>query len=94
MRFVGFSANAVLRSSDGAPLRVRLTLDGQALPAESAGRDVTIDAAAGAAVCVVTEGRLYELVAGSLPGPQTLRLYPERPGLEVYTFTFGGCAAP
>lgn len=89
VRFFGYEANAVLRSADGEPIRVAVTLDGRPVATSDAGTDVRTEG--GAAWCEVGAGRLYRLIAAAGYGPQTLRLYPERPGLLSYSFTFGGC---
>jgi cytochrome c biogenesis protein CcdA/thiol-disulfide isomerase/thioredoxin len=68
--------------SPGEPRRVRVLLDGGAIPARLAGEDVEDG------VVTVDEQRLYDLVDLPRVEQRRLRLVPES-GVEGYAFTFG-----
>jgi cytochrome c biogenesis protein CcdA/thiol-disulfide isomerase/thioredoxin len=72
----------VLGTTDGAPRRVRVLLDGRPIAADDAGADVHGDLA------TVRSQRLYELVDLPRVGRHVLRLEPEA-GVMGYAFTFG-----
>ena len=70
-------------NTTGKPIKVSLRLNGEAVIKEK-GKDV-IDSA-----IIVNRNTLYEAVALSRPVSGVLELTASQPGLEVYTFTFGG----
>lgn len=83
-RVVAARANLVM-DAGGAPARVRVTLDGKPLDAETRGADVD-----GQSNVIVTEGRMYELFdLRDAYGTHLLRLEFLDPGVKCYAFTFG-----
>lgn len=74
---------AVLGTRDDKPHPVKLQLNGKPL-AGVAGADVT------GSTVMVDAHRLYELVDLGAAGDGILTLETETPGVEAYTFTFGG----
>jgi cytochrome c biogenesis protein CcdA/thiol-disulfide isomerase/thioredoxin len=71
-------------SSDGKPIRFRITLDGKA-PGEDHGADTDADGYG-----TVTDNRLYQLVRqhGTIRD-RTFRIEFLTPGVEAFSFTFG-----
>ena len=71
-------------SSDGKPIRFRITLDGKA-PGEDHGADTDADGYG-----TVTDNRLYQLVRqnGTIRD-RTFRIEFLSPGVEAFSFTFG-----
>ncbi|MDO1559304.1 cytochrome c biogenesis protein CcdA [Brevundimonas sp. 2R-24] len=84
-RFRGRDVHLVLApAEDGRPVRLRITLDGQA-PGRAAGADVAADG-----TVTVTSHRLYQLIR--LPQGRDgglIRIEALDPGLSAYAFTFG-----
>ncbi len=79
----------VVAAAPGREIEIEVRLDGRPLDAGLQGADVIRDGQ-GRAVVRVSEARLYRLIdrqAGY--GTYTVTLVFNRPGLEVYTFTFG-----
>ncbi|BAN27482.1 cytochrome c biogenesis protein DipZ [Caballeronia insecticola] len=71
-------------SSDGKPVRFRITIDGKA-PGNSHGADVAADGSG-----IVTSARLYQLVRQSgAVDDRTFQIEFLDPGAQVYSFTFG-----
>ncbi|SAL41111.1 cytochrome c biogenesis protein transmembrane region [Caballeronia peredens] len=71
-------------SSDGKPVRFRITIDGRA-PGSSHGADVAADGSG-----IVTSARLYQLVRQSgAVDDRTFEIEFLDPGAQVYSFTFG-----
>ena len=84
-RFHARDLNMVLGpSDDGRPARFRVTIDGEA-PGENHGVDTDAEGNG-----VVTVHRLYQLVRqkGAIKD-HTVTIEFERPGVQVYSFTFG-----
>lgn len=68
---------------DTVPGRVQVFLDGQLVPKELSGKDVTDG------IATIDEDRLYELIdLGGEPGDHRLELRFETEGTAVYAFTF------
>ena len=83
-RFEARDLHLVLGSSNGRPVRFRVTIDGRA-PGADAGSD--IDAAG---FGVVRDHRLYQLVRQKGGAPQRdFRIDFLNPGVEAFAFTFG-----
>ncbi len=79
-RYVAKSAYLVASSEKSA--RIRVLRDGVPLGA-SAGEDVS------KSTLTVREPRMYRIVEDADYGEHTLELVVEKPGLRVFTFTFG-----
>ena len=80
-----YSAQKVfIVASADKPLRAKVMLDGEVLPANMRGKDVDANG-----YVTIQENRLYRLVEDSAWGQHTLELQIESPGLDAYTFTFG-----
>ena len=88
-RFYANEVNAVLNFGEGEPYRFRLTLDGEAIPRDSAGADVQYDAD-GNSFVEVDSARMYRLVRQAEVSSHELLLMPEDDRFSVYAFTFGG----
>jgi thiol-disulfide isomerase/thioredoxin len=71
-------------ASGGAPITVKVLLDGQPVPASMAGADVSAQG-----TLTIQANRLYSIVQGTSYGAHTLELIVQNPGLQAYTFTFG-----
>ena len=71
-------------ASAGAPVKVKVMLDGQQLPAAERGADVDANDE-----ITIQGDRLYDVVHGTSYGEHTLQLQVESAGLQGYTFTFG-----
>jgi len=80
-RFEASKVFLVLGSPDG-PREMRVLLDGQPIPDEVAGEDVS------GGVATIDEQRLYRLVELPKAERHTLTIEPE-PGISGYAFTFG-----
>lgn len=88
-RFYANEVNAVLNFGESEPYRFRLTLDGEAIPRDSAGADVRYDAD-GNSFVEVDSARMYRLVRQAEVSSHELLLMPEDNRFSVYAFTFGG----
>jgi thiol-disulfide isomerase/thioredoxin len=88
-RYRAREANLVLASgaAGGAPVDLRITLDGKPLPAAYRTVDTQVDADGNTYVHVTTSG-LYRLVLGTATGDHLLRLTAQAPGVEAFAFTF------
>ncbi|HEX2753760.1 MAG TPA: cytochrome c biogenesis protein DipZ, partial [Alphaproteobacteria bacterium] len=73
----------VMGTLDGNPVDVRLSLNGQPIPARKAGKAVRNG------ILTVTEETIYELVAQPVVTEATLDIEADRAGLQAYAFTFG-----
>lgn len=74
----------VAASATGQPITLKVTLDGQPVPADMRGADVNADSE-----MTIQGDRLYQIIAGQNYGTHTLQITIENPGLQGYTFTFG-----
>ena len=74
----------VAASGTGKPVTLKLTLDGQPIPAAERGADVNANSE-----MTIQADRLYDIIAGTDYGVHTLQITTENPGLRAYTFTFG-----
>lgn len=78
------SGKVFLVAGSTEPVTLRITRDGKPL-SEERGRDVSTDS-----TVTIKDNRLYRLVEDpSGYGEHTLEIEIEKPGLEVYTLTFG-----
>ena len=82
------SANLVLATATGAPVRVEVQLDGQPLPPADRTAETQVDAT-GHTFVTVTAPDLYKLVLSPGIEGHTVRLTAESPGLQGFAFTFG-----
>ena len=84
-RFRGRDLHLVLGpSSDGKPVRFRVTIDGKA-PGADHGMDIDADGNG-----TVTSQRLYQLVRQATgTGERTFEITFLDPGVQAYAFTFG-----
>ncbi|HXM56839.1 MAG TPA: redoxin domain-containing protein [Candidatus Dormibacteraeota bacterium] len=88
MPFMARRVFMVAAPGAAGPVTVRVTLDGHDLTAAQAGSAVRVDAA-GRALVVIDHDDLYALISLSDFGRHVLRVAPEQPGFQLYTFTFG-----
>jgi thiol-disulfide isomerase/thioredoxin len=93
LRYTAVEVNLVMASADGPAVEVEIAVDGEALPADRRGEDVS-QAASGTTLVRVAEPRMYRLVRDREHGTHDLRLAVEAPGLRAYAFTFVSCVAP
>jgi hypothetical protein len=80
--------NLVMATTDGRRHDVIVQLDGQPVPAELRGDDVTTDAN-GRTVVTVHAPDMYRLFASPTVEDHLISLSATGPGLEAYSFTFG-----
>ncbi|TAK30644.1 MAG: redoxin domain-containing protein [Chloroflexota bacterium] len=86
-----FEVNAVMQPTAGRPIRVYVTRDGAPIPVDAMGADLV--RSDGATYVEVSEPRMYNLIEDPHLGSHLLRLSTDAEGLEIYAFTFGGCAS-
>jgi thiol-disulfide isomerase/thioredoxin len=89
IRYTAREVNLVMNPTLRRPARVYLAQDGQPLPKEAAGEDVTWEE--GGACVQVDSPRMYALVNNPQIGSHELTLSTESPGLALYAFTFVSC---
>jgi thiol-disulfide isomerase/thioredoxin len=82
------SANLVLATGTGTPIRVQVELDGHPLPPADRTSETQVDAQ-GNTFITVSASDLYQLVLSPGIEAHTLRLTAEQAGLQAYAFTFG-----
>jgi thiol-disulfide isomerase/thioredoxin len=89
IRYHAREANLVLASAGagGAPVDLRVTLDGAPLPPEYRTVDTKVDAD-GNTYVHIDASDLYRLVLGPAIETHLLRLTAETPGVEAFAFTF------
>lgn len=83
--------NLVVDALNGAPVTVRLWLDGQPLPETDFGADVA--QVEGHSVIVVDTARMVRLIRHTDLEAHRLTLSVSQAGLRAYAFTFVGCVA-
>ncbi|MHB1947606.1 MAG: cytochrome c biogenesis protein DipZ [Gammaproteobacteria bacterium] len=83
MHFNARKVFIVMGNTTGFPIEVKLMLNGQPVTHEK-GKDVVNSR------LIVKNNRLYEAIVLPHPSSDILQLTASAPGLEVYTFTFGG----
>jgi cytochrome c biogenesis protein CcdA/thiol-disulfide isomerase/thioredoxin len=81
--FTAANMYLVAESANGSPVRARVMLDGQPIPAAVAGDDVKDG------ILMVNASRLYSLYKNQLPGRHRIDIIWSDPGAKLYTFTFG-----
>ena len=82
------SINLVAAPGAAPGCRINIRLDGRALKASENGGDAVIEN--DASYAVIDEARLYRLVdCGAVCGEHLLELEVDRPGVKLYSFTFG-----
>jgi hypothetical protein len=74
----------VAASGTGQPITLKVTLDGQPVPADMRGADVNANSE-----MTINGDRLYDIIQGQAYGEHILQITIENPGLQGYTFTFG-----
>jgi cytochrome c biogenesis protein CcdA/thiol-disulfide isomerase/thioredoxin len=74
----------VAASATGKPIALKLTLDGQPIPANMRGADVNANSE-----MMISSDRLYDIIEGQTYGEHILQITVQNPGLQAYTFTFG-----
>lgn len=74
----------VAASGTGQPITLKISLDGQPVPADMRGADVNANSE-----LVVQADRLYNIIRGQTYGEHVVQITVESPGLQGYTFTFG-----
>jgi thiol-disulfide isomerase/thioredoxin len=91
IRYRAREANLVLSSgaAGGAPVDVRVTLDGKPLPDAFRTVDTEVDAEGNTFVHVQAPG-LYRIALGHAIEDHLLRLTAESAGVQAYAFTFSG----
>lgn len=87
IKYTARGANVVARPGPGDPITVEALLDGQPVPREAAGDDITYDTS-GRSMMVVDTARMYNVVRKSPDGAHELKLISKAPGFTLYTFTF------
>jgi thiol-disulfide isomerase/thioredoxin len=89
VEFHAREANLVLASGapGGAPVDLRVQLDGKPLPPDDRTPETMVDAQGNTFIHVQTSD-LYRLVLGPAIGTHTLRLTAQARGLEAFAFTF------
>jgi hypothetical protein len=90
IRYHALGVNAVMRSTDGRPLRVYLRQNQAPLSREDAGDDVRFDGE-GRAYVTVDAPRMYSLVKNRKFGYRVLQLSSVSDTLALYAFTFTSC---
>lgn len=90
LKYSAFSVNLVMGVAEGKAGEVEVELDGQSLPENMAGDDVEIRK--GVATVTVDGHRMYRLVNAGVYHSGTLKLKTKCAGIQMYAFTFGGCA--
>lgn len=89
LKYSAFSVNLVAGSTNGEPAELEVQLDGQALPEDMAGEDVTIKD--GKAVVKIKKSKMYRLIDSDTYHKGLLKLKTSSDNVEMYAFTFGGC---
>ena len=74
----------VAASGTGQPITLKVTLDGQPVPAAMRGADVNANSE-----MTINADRLYDIIQGQTYGEHVLQITVENAGLQGYTFTFG-----
>ncbi len=92
IRYTAKEVNLVMNPLLGRACRVRLLLDGEALPQEHTGEDVRTDD--GQALVEVAGPRMYRLVSSPDIGSHELTLVTSDSGVAMYAFTFVSCVVP
>lgn len=91
LNYLAQAAYVVLDTA-GGPKRVEVTLDGQPIPPEYRGRDISV--ADGKTYMIVNQPRLYWPIANRAPyGRHTIRFMVPA-GVRLYSFTFGTYQPP
>ena len=88
MGFEADEVNLVLAPPDGGPAQGVVELDGEPLPPEARGADVT-ELADGRTVVTVEADDLYALLRTDAPTRGVLTLQPTVAGVSAFAFTFG-----
>lgn len=90
VRYYAKEANAVLKSSTGAPLIVYVTQDNRAVRKQDAGDDIQYDAQ-GHSYLALNQPRMYHLTSNAKYGEHILTMSSDADGFEVYSYTFSSC---
>ncbi|MBF8299434.1 MAG: thiol-disulfide isomerase, partial [Dehalococcoidia bacterium] len=87
LAFRGRAVNVVVRPQGQMQFKVEVRLDGAAVPKPLAGTDISYEDD-GRSVIVMTEARLYNVLANMPDERHELRLIPDSSDFNLYTFTF------
>ncbi|MDP2631197.1 MAG: redoxin domain-containing protein [Candidatus Uhrbacteria bacterium] len=90
IKYSAFSVNLVVKSLNSKTSKIEVELDGQPLPEDMAGQDVTIEKD-GKAILSINQARMYRLVDSDSYHYGTLKLKTASSNLELFAFTFGSC---
>lgn len=86
-QYEGSGVNAIIRGVKDESHAVKIHRDSEAIPRSLAGDNVTFTELDESQV-VINRAGLYELVRNDEFGEHTLRLSVDRPGVEIYSFSF------
>lgn len=73
----------VAAMADGSPVTAKVLIDGRPIPDQWAGTDVKNG------VITIEQSRLYNLYSNTALGRHRIDIIFDKPGVQVYTFTFG-----
>jgi cytochrome c biogenesis protein CcdA/glutathione peroxidase-family protein len=82
-RFVSSKMYIVAETSDGSPIQAQVLIDGVPVTSSLAGADVKNS------ILTVSASRLYNIYKSDLPAGHRVDLIFKKPGVRLYTFTFG-----
>ena len=81
--FTATNVNLVAASADGTPVTATVLIDGRSIPNTWAGTEVKNG------ILTITGSRLYDLYNNPTLGRHRIDIIFDKPGAQVYTFTFG-----
>jgi thiol-disulfide isomerase/thioredoxin len=93
LRYRATEVNVVMKPEDVYWMRVFVKQDGNWLPREIAGDDITYDDQ-GRSYVEAKSARMYNLIRHQPYGTHDIRLIVRSRGLSVYSFSFGTCEMP
>jgi thiol-disulfide isomerase/thioredoxin len=93
LRYRATEVNVVMKPEDVYWMRVFVKQNGNWLPKEVAGDDITYDDQ-GRSYVEAKSARMYNLIRNQPYGTHDIRLIVRSRGLSVYSFSFGTCEMP
>ncbi len=89
LNFEAAEVNVVAQSRDGDEIPAKIYFNGEAISKEYAGEDVKLEN--GETTVVFSAPRMYRLFDSKLHATGEIKIAVEKPGLQLFAFTFGGC---
>ena len=93
LKYHAIEVNTVLKSETGEAITILVEQDGRPVSKADKGDDIQYDEL-GRSYILLDKPKMYSLLKNNKFGQHILKLYPQDPGMGIYSFTFVSCEVP